>query len=200
MLKIMTSRGWHILEFPQKLIMVVSSLAILTLIVVQVVLRYIFVMPLMGVEELATMVGFWLYFMGASWGTAERSHIKADLVNAFVKDPKKLIWVKTFTALLSVALSLFMTYWGWKYVLWGISKGQRSFTLLIPMIYSQVSIFICALLMDFYFAVEFFDYFSQATGRIPLDIGREEQEKLDIIDKKCSENTCGNDKSGKGNV
>jgi hypothetical protein len=49
------------------------------------------------------------------------------------------------------------------------------------MIYSQVSIFVCAVLMDFYFAVEFWDYFSQATGRIPLDIGREEEEKLEEL-------------------
>lgn len=181
MLKIMTSKGWRIMGFPQKLIMVISSMAILTLVIVQVVLRYVFVMPLMGVEELATMVGFWLYFMGASWGTAERTHIKADLVNAFVKDPKKLIWIKALTGLISVALSLFMTYWGWKYVLWGITKGQMSPTLRLPMIYSQVSIFICALLMDFYFAVEFIDYFFQAIGKTPLDIGREEEEKLEEL-------------------
>jgi len=181
MIRIMRSTFWKVLEYPQKLIMIISSLAILTLVVVQVLLRYVFVMPLMGVEEVATMVGFWLYFMGASWGTADRSHIKADLVNAFVKDPKKLIWVKVATAFLSVCLSLFMTFWGWKYVLWGISKGQRSFTLMIPMIYSQVSIFICAVLMDFYFAVEFFDYFLQATGKIPLEVGREEEEKIEEL-------------------
>ncbi len=181
MLKIMTSKGWRIMGVPQKLIMIISSMAILTLVIVQVVLRYVFVMPLMGVEELATMVGFWLYFMGASWGTAERTHIKADLVNAFVKDPKKLVWVKALTGLISVALSLFMTYWGWKYVLWGINKGQMSPTLRLPMIYSQVSIFVCALLMDFYFAVEFIDYFFQAIGKIPLDIGREEEEKLEEL-------------------
>ena len=140
MIRIMQSRPWKVLEVVQKSIMVVSSLAILTLVIVQVTLRYVFVRPLMGVEELATMTGFWLYFMGASWGTADRTHIKADLVNAFVKDPRKLVWVKTGVALISVGLSIFMTYWGWRYVLWGITKWQRSFTLMIPMIYSQVSI------------------------------------------------------------
>jgi TRAP-type C4-dicarboxylate transport system permease small subunit len=178
MLKIMTGGLWKALAFPQKAIMIISSLSILTLIVVQVFLRYVFVKPLMGIEELATMVGFWLYFMGASWGTADRSHIKADLVNAFVKDPKKLVWIKTFTAFLSVCLSLFMTYWGWQYVLWGFQKGQTSSVLLIPMVYSQISIFICALLMDFYFAVEFLDYFGQATGRRPLTVGTEQEERI----------------------
>lgn len=181
MMKIMTSGLWKILEYPQKAIMIISSLSILTLVVVQVILRYVFVMPLMGIEEIATMVGFWLYFMGASWGTADRSHIKADLVNAFVKNPKILVWIKSLTAFLSVCLSLFMTYWGWKYVVWGFQKGQASFTLMIPMIYSQVSIFICALLMDFYFAVEFMDYFSQATGKAPLTIGMEEEEKIEEV-------------------
>ena len=173
MIRIMQSRPWKVLEVVQKSIMVLSSLAILTLVIVQVTLRYVFVRPLMGVEELATMTGFWLYFMGASWGTADRTHIKADLVNAFVKDPRKLVWVKTGVALISVGLSIFMTYWGWRYVLWGVTKWQRSFTLMIPMIYSQVSIFVCAVLMVFYFGVEFADNLLQATGRIPLATGNE---------------------------
>ena len=173
MIRIMQSRPWKIMEYVQKSIMVLSSLAILTLVIIQVTLRYVFVKPLMGVEELATMTGFWLYFMGASWGTADRTHIKADLVNAFVKSPRKLLWIKTFVALLSVGLSIFMTYWGWHYVLWGVTKWQRSFTLMIPMVYSQVSIFVCAVLMVFYFGVEFVDNLLQATGRIPLDTGNE---------------------------
>ena len=35
--------------------------------------------------------------------------------------------------------------------------------------------------MDFYFAVEFFDYFLQATGKIPLEVGREEEEKIEEL-------------------
>jgi TRAP-type transport system small permease protein len=173
MIWIMQSRLWKIMETIQKSIMVLSSLTILVLVIVQVTLRYVFVRPLMGVEELATMVGFWLYFMGASWGTANRTHIKADLVNAFVKDPRKLIWIKAGVALLSVGLSVFMAYWGWHYVIWGVTKWQRSFTLMIPMIYSQVSIFVCALLMIFYFGVEFVDNLLKAMGRIPMDSGIE---------------------------
>lgn len=168
MIRIMQSRLWKTMEAIQKSIMVLASLTILTLVIVQVTLRYVFVKPLMGVEELATMVGFWLYFMGASWGTANRTHIKADLVNAFVKNPRKLAWIKTGVALLSVGLSVFMAYWGWNYVLWGITKWQRSFTLMIPMIYSQISIFICAILMIFYFGVEFVDNLLTASGRVPM--------------------------------
>ncbi|KUK61302.1 MAG: Tripartite ATP-independent periplasmic transporter DctQ component, partial [Synergistales bacterium 57_84] len=82
MLAIVNTKFWRVLGILQKIIMIISSMAILTLVLVQVLLRYVFVMPLMGVEEVATMVGFWLYFMGASWGTAERSHIKADLMQA----------------------------------------------------------------------------------------------------------------------
>jgi TRAP-type transport system small permease protein len=173
MIRIMQSRPWKVLEYIQKSIMVLASLTILTLVVVQVTLRYVFVRPLMGVEELATMTGFWLYFMGASWGTADRSHIKADLVNAFVKDPRKRLWIQTAVALLSLGLCIFMTYWGWQYVLWGISRWQRSSTLMIPMIYSQVSIFICAVLMVFYFGVEFVDNLLKATGRTPLETDNE---------------------------
>ncbi len=45
-------------------------------------------MPLMGVEEVATWWVFWLYFKGAFLGDRrERSHIKADLMQAAIKDP-----------------------------------------------------------------------------------------------------------------
>jgi TRAP-type C4-dicarboxylate transport system permease small subunit len=170
MLAIMHTRLWWVLGIIQKAIMVISSMAILTLVLVQVLLRYVFKLPLMGVEEIATMVGFWLYFMGASWGTADRTHIKADVMQAAIKDPKKLIWVKTFTAALCVILSGMMIYWGWGYTVWGYTRMQASPTLMIPMIYSQVSIFVGAILMFFYFWVELIDYFLQATGKIPLEL------------------------------
>jgi len=175
MLWIMNTKLWKFLEYAQKGIMILSSMTILTLVLVQVVLRYIFVMPLMGVEEIATMVGFWLYFMGASWGTAERIHIKADLMQVIIKDPKKLIWFKVFISALSVALSGMMVYWGWGYFQWGITRWQLSSTLMIPMVYSQSSVFVGAILMFFYFIIELVDHFLQATGKKPLDFIEEEE-------------------------
>ncbi len=172
MLAIQKTKFWKYLGMIQKIIMIVSSMTILALVLVQVALRYVFKMPLMGVEEVATMVGFWLYFMGASWGTAERTHIKADLMEAVIKNPKKLIWVKTITALIAVILAGMMVYWGYGYFLWGIQKGQASPTLMIPMIYSQSSVFIGAILMLFYFCIELLDYFLQAIGRKPLVYGQ----------------------------
>ncbi|MCF7935283.1 MAG: TRAP transporter small permease [Synergistales bacterium] len=167
-MNITETRFWYVLGIIQKVVMCVSSLTILTLVLVQVFLRYVFTLPIMGVEEVATLVGFWLYFMGASWGTAERSHIKADVMNAMIKNPRRLVWIKAFTAALSVVLAVMMVFWGWSYVYWGITKMQRSFTLGIPMVYSQGSIFISAILMVFYFCVEFIDYFMQAIGKKPI--------------------------------
>ncbi|MDR3354955.1 MAG: TRAP transporter small permease subunit, partial [Synergistaceae bacterium] len=79
---------WGFLDVAQQLVMVMTSVAIVILILVQVTLRYIFMLPLMGVEELACLFGFWLYFTGASNGARERSHIKADLLNVFVKNER----------------------------------------------------------------------------------------------------------------
>jgi TRAP-type C4-dicarboxylate transport system permease small subunit len=56
---------------------------------------------------------------------------------------------------------------------------QVSPTLRLPMIYSQVSIFIGAILMFFYFWVELIDYFLQATGKIPLQTGGPSCEPVD---------------------
>ncbi|MDO9508861.1 MAG: TRAP transporter small permease subunit [Thermovirgaceae bacterium] len=170
MLAIVNTKLWRVLGIFQKTVMIISSMAILALVLVQVLLRYVFKLPLMGVEEIATMVGFWLYLMGASWGTAERTHIKADVMQAVVKDPRKLIWIKVFTSVLTVILSGMMVYWGWGYVVWGYTKMQLSPTLMIPMIYSQSSLFLGAILMFFYFWVELTDYFLQAIGKKPIEM------------------------------
>ncbi|MBC7332677.1 MAG: TRAP transporter small permease subunit, partial [Synergistetes bacterium] len=63
---------WKFLERAEQTVLVVVSLTVTFLVMAEVILRYVFARPLMGIEELATLVGCWLYFMGAAHASRER--------------------------------------------------------------------------------------------------------------------------------
>jgi TRAP-type C4-dicarboxylate transport system permease small subunit len=159
---------WHILDWFQQIIMVVTSIAIVVLILTQVALRYFFRMPIMGVEELACLCGFWLYFTGAANGSRERSHIKADLLNIMIRNQRALNGVKALISLALIVLAGFFVEWTVSYVLWSMKSWERSPALSIPMVCAQASMLVSAVLMLFYFFVEFLDYVRQAMGYKPF--------------------------------
>ena len=159
---------WRVLDWLQQVVMVATSVAIVLLILVQVALRYIFMKPLMGVEELACLCGFWLYFTGAANGSRERSHIKADLLDVFVKNKRTLFICKSVVALITVCLAGFFVEWTISYFQWSLKSWERSPALSIPMAYAQASLMVNAVLMLFYFFLEFLDYARQAMGHEPF--------------------------------
>ena len=159
---------WKLLDWLQQITMVLTSVAIVLLILIQVALRYFFMMPLMGVEELACLCGFWLYFTGAANGARERNHIKADLLNVFIKNERTLNLAKAISSVILVALAGLFVEWTFNYFRWSIKSWERSPALSIPMIYAQASLLVNAILMLFYFFIEFLDYARQAVGRPPF--------------------------------
>ncbi len=159
---------WILLGKAQRGIMIFTSLVVVTLILIQVALRYFFKLPLMGVEELATMVGFWMYFIGAANGSRERSHIKADILNAMIKNEKTLFFSKAVGNLVVTVLACIMVQWAIRYFQWSIRSWERSPALMIPMVYAQFSLVVSSFLMAFYFLVEFLDNARQFFGKPPF--------------------------------
>jgi len=159
---------WKGLVQVQRAILIVSSGFVVLLVFASVIMRYVIHYPGMEVEEIATLVAFWLYFTGAAYGSYERSHIKADLADVIFKNPKSNARVKVIASAITFILALIMTYWGYYFFVWGIEMGGRSPILLLPMVYAQSSIFIGALFMSFYFLIELVDKIRQSLGVAPL--------------------------------
>lgn len=159
---------WKALDGIQQVAMVFTSVAIVLLILAQVALRYFFMKPLMGVEELACLCGFWLYFTGAANGARERSHIKADLLNVFIKNERALNFMRAVSSLILIVLAGLFVEWTYNYFRWSLKSGERSPALSIPMVYAQASLLVNAALMFFYFFIEFLDYVRQAAGYLPF--------------------------------
>jgi len=161
---------WNGLLHAQRAILVAASCFITLLVFSAVLMRYIFHYPGMEVEELATLVAFWLYFTGAIHGSYERTHIKTELMHLFVKKPRAYALVKSLASLITFALACVMSYWGYSLFLWGIEKRGRTPVLLLPLVYAQSSIFVGAVFMSLYFLVELVDNARQALGLTPVSM------------------------------
>lgn len=154
----------------QRAILIVASAFITLLVFGAVLMRYVFHYPGMEVEELATLVAFWLYFTGAIHGSYERTHIKTELIHLFVKKPRAYALVKSIASLITFGLAGIMCYWGYTFFIWGIERWGRSPVLRLPMVYSQSSIFFGAVFMSVYFLVELVDNVRQALGMAPVSM------------------------------
>ncbi|NLA90993.1 MAG: TRAP transporter small permease [Synergistaceae bacterium] len=159
---------WVLLRKIENFVMIVSAIVLVILVLTQVALRYIFKLPLMGVEELATMTGFWMYMLGAASGSRERNHIREDLVYTMVKSKRTFRVIQSMVTLATVVLACIMTSWCWDYALWSIKSWERSPALMIPMVFAQVSLLVSSALMAFYFFIEFIDNLRQAAGKPKL--------------------------------
>jgi TRAP-type C4-dicarboxylate transport system permease small subunit len=156
---------WNGLLFAQRWLMMVAGCFVTVLVFVEVMLRYVFGSPLFGVEELVCLIAMWLYFIGASYGAYDRSHIKAELIHLWVKTPRSYALVRSVTSFITLVLCIIMITWSYPYLIWGIKKGETSQALLLPMVLSQSAIFFGAILMSLYFVVELVDYILESLGK-----------------------------------
>ena len=161
---------WMCLCTLQQVIMSITLILILVGMITEVVLRYVFSFPLLGIEEIICLVAFWLYFMGASYAAYEGTHIKSGILMSlpFMANVKarKRAWIDAGISLLTVVLSANLVRLGWLYFQWGLTKGEVSSAYHIPMVLSQASIFFSGILMSLYFGIELAGHVQRAlTGK-----------------------------------
>lgn len=159
---------WNSLAGLQRWFLIVAGMFVSVLVFVEVMLRYVFGSPLFGIEELVCLIAMWLYFIGATYGAYERSHIKAELAYLWFKTPKSYALVRSVSSGITLVLAIIMIKWSYPYFIWGITEGETSQALLLPMVLSQSAIFFGAILMSLYFLVELGDYIRQSLGKAPV--------------------------------
>ena len=152
----------------QKWFMIVAGFSVTVLVFIEVLLRYVFGSPLFGVEELVCLIAMWLYFIGASYGAYERSHIKAELVHLWFKTPRSHALVNSLSSFITFVLCIIMIKWSYPYFIWGIKKGETSQALLLPMVLSQSAVFFGSILMSLYFLVELVDHILESLGKVAV--------------------------------
>ncbi len=120
----------------------------------QVVLRYVFEVPVTGLDEFAGHTAVWLYMIGAAYASWDKSHIKASALHLVIKNERILLAAKTFASIITIIIAGFMVNWSYGYVQWSIRKHEITPALQLPTIYFQLPIFIASVLMMLYFFIE----------------------------------------------
>jgi len=114
----------------------------------QVIMRYIFELPVMGLDEILVYPTLWLYFLGSVNASREDTQIKANVLDIFLKTDHSKQIVRVIADFLSLAVALWLTYWAWDYFKYAFRVMKESPTLYIPTIYAECSFLIGLVLMS----------------------------------------------------
>lgn len=138
----------------QRFVLLVCGIVLTGLITVQVFTRYVLGISIFGIEELASFVAVYLYFIGAAHGAWERGHISASLVELVVPPGRLRNAIALFASLISVILSGWMSLWAWQYLAFTLKRGTMSLEVGMSMAWVHGIMPVGLSLMTLYFTVE----------------------------------------------
>lgn len=148
----------------QRSILIVASLTISTLMVVEILARYVFEHPMLWLEEPILIAVLWLYLIGAAMATRDRSHIKASVMHLLIKDPQRLCITKILATLIALVMSGCLIYWSSDLFFSGLKQPITTPILAIPLYVSQSSLFFGGILIAIYFLHEMVDNIRTVVG------------------------------------
>ncbi len=139
-------------------ICLVTSIALTLVMCAVTFVRYVIEGDLYGFEEWVKLFAFWLYFAGAAIGAYNRTHVSADLVNAYLSSGKlkqSLVFLKNFLTVGSCAI---FVYYGWEFFYFGfmgpLGTGiaiPKTSAWRIPLWIGYISVFLGFAIMLYYF-------------------------------------------------
>lgn len=113
------------------IVCVFSTVALTLIICVATFFRYVVKGDLYGYEEWVKILAFWLYFLGAAMGSYNRTHVSADLVNAYCPDGKLKLFLVFLRNLVTVGVSLLFAWYGYEFFMFGF-QGPLGTGIAIP--------------------------------------------------------------------
>ncbi len=143
-------------------LIVIGGVMVTLTVVLQVILRYLFKVPLFGLEEFSRLVAVWVYFIGAIFGTKFDSHVQGDVAGRLFTSPRAKAVVKTIAWCLSLLVCALFLYHSAKYSVWLYGTGERTTGLWWPRIYSVGSMFFGAVFMTLYSVANVIKYTENA--------------------------------------
>lgn len=144
---VFSSKPMRALEKIMRFILILTGALIIVLVTIYVITRYLFKINFPGFEELCTLVVVWMYFIGSANASREQSHIAADMLGLFVKNPKTYQRFVIIRHILGVIVVVFMAYLGFDFMWFNMSMGAKSMTHGIPMWCYHSALFLGLVLM-----------------------------------------------------
>lgn len=106
--------------------LVFFGLALSALMFVQVLLRYVFLSPFVGIEEIGLLFGVWSYFLGMAYVTRNGEHIHGGILTLIIKDPRKVRLIRLVLTCLSIIAASVFAFYAIRYAIFEIEKGRVS--------------------------------------------------------------------------
>ena len=120
---------------------------------VQVITRYVLQVPVMGLEETMAYPTIWLYILGAVNASRENTHIRANVLEIFIKTERGHIILAIIGEIISLVVGLWLTTWAWEFTQYSIRTWRESPTLYIPTFYADIALVTGLALMMVYTAL-----------------------------------------------
>ncbi len=149
------NQAYNWLLSAQKAILIICSIIIIGGISTQAAFRYVFRIAFFGFEELVVLLAFWLYFIGASYGTYSKSHIQADVIPMYIKNQKIKSGMHLAVSLVTIIIAIIFGIWAIEMFTWTFERSPTTPMLKIPHILYDGVILLGFFLMTFYFLVHF---------------------------------------------
>jgi len=118
----------------------------------QVIMRYIFELPVMGLDEILIYPTLWLYLLGSVNASREDTQIKANVLDIFLKADRAKLVVRIIADVMALVVALWLTYWAWDYFKYALRVWKESPTLYIPTFYAECTFLIGLVMMSIYAA------------------------------------------------
>ena len=141
----------------QRFLAITVCLIVPAIVVYQVILRYVLKAPLMGIEELLVFFIIWLYMLGGSVASEQRTHISCGILTLYMKRPLTIKLFNVAKALFGCICGGWLSYWAWWYFTYSLKLWKVSDILHIPMFFAESAIFVGFGLMLFFTFLELID-------------------------------------------
>ena len=117
---------FNVLVRLERVLIITFCLALAGIMVGQIVMRYVFVTPFLGIEEVTVLLGLWIYFLGLVHVTRTRQHIGSGVVRLFLKNERALWALEIFKLALCAGASGVFLYFSTAYWLKTAASGRSS--------------------------------------------------------------------------
>ena len=131
---------------------------------VQVITRYVLQVPVMGLEETMLYPTRWLYILGSVNASRENTHIRANVLEIFIKTDRGHTILAIIGEIISLIVGLWLLSWAWDYTEYAWRVWRESPTLYIPTFYSDFALVAGLALMMVYTAWHLYKHI-RALGR-----------------------------------
>lgn len=129
---------WLDENFEEKLLMV-SLVFTVSIIFLQVVMRYVFKNSLSWSEELARYIFLYQIWLGASYAAKKRAHLRIEILKSKFKGAGR-IWFDTFAIIVWLIFTVFLAYKSTSLTMFIFSRGQLSPAMRMPMGFAYASV------------------------------------------------------------